>query len=496
AYEEAHRLWTKTGDSLAAATLVPPLVAVKHLLGETLDTRADLLDQTLADLPAIPGADLVRAQLLGALAAAYMLDRRLDESIAYGERSRALSGADQPDVNTAATLGSVLVFAGEMDSGWGLLEDAVARSVAECQEAEAARGYRMIGSSASVLVEYDRAEHWLDRGIAYADAVELWNHRNYMAAHRGHVQWACGQWGAAQQTAEQALADGRGGVTTRITAGYVLGFLAMGRGDWAAAAALLGEALEEGECMAELQRLSPPLWGLAETALLRGDHDTAVALCDRGYAASDAVSDAAYLFPYLVTGTRARLARGDHDDAERWVRRTEAALRHRAIPGTLPGVDHARGLLHLAAGDTDAARASLRRAREAWDGRRRFWEGQWATLDLAACATRSRRHAEAAALAGDVRVSAARAGASTLVAAADRLLHPEQSEPAARPWHPLSAREYAVADLVAAGLTNRQIAAELVLSPRTVSAHVAHILAKLGASRRAEIAAWAARVDA
>ena len=47
-----------------------------------------------------------------------------------------------------------------------------------------------------------------------------------------------------------------------------------------------------------------------------------------------------------------------------------------------------------------------------------------------------------------------------------------------------------MARLVAAGNTNRQIAAELFLSPKTVSAHVEHILAKLGAARRAEIDAW------
>jgi DNA-binding NarL/FixJ family response regulator len=49
-----------------------------------------------------------------------------------------------------------------------------------------------------------------------------------------------------------------------------------------------------------------------------------------------------------------------------------------------------------------------------------------------------------------------------------------------------------VARLVAAGNTNRQIAAELFLAPKTVSAHVEHILAKLGAARRTEIAAWVA----
>ncbi|GGM98515.1 ATP-binding protein [Streptomyces fuscichromogenes] len=55
---------------------------------------------------------------------------------------------------------------------------------------------------------------------------------------------------------------------------------------------------------------------------------------------------------------------------------------------------------------------------------------------------------------------------------------------------PLSCREREVAALVARGLSNRQIAAELVLSPRTADRHVENILAKLGFRSRARIAAW------
>ncbi|WP_297344635.1 response regulator transcription factor [Amnibacterium sp.] len=58
---------------------------------------------------------------------------------------------------------------------------------------------------------------------------------------------------------------------------------------------------------------------------------------------------------------------------------------------------------------------------------------------------------------------------------------------------PLSARELEVARLVATGATNRQIAAALEIAPRTASAHIEHILRKLGAARRAQIAAWVAR---
>jgi DNA-binding CsgD family transcriptional regulator len=497
AYQTAHELAAGAGDVRAAAALAPRMAAVAHLLGEGLDARVGLLQAALDSLDGVAGAERERGQLRSAMAAAYMLDRRLDEAITHGERSRAESektGDDETLLNTAVTLGSVLVFAGRMDEGWQLLEDAVGRACAAQREAEAARGYRMIGSAASVLVEYDRAGRWLAEGIGYAEQVELWNHRHYMASHLAHVQWATGQWDAAAQTARQALADGRGGITTRATAQYVLGYLAMGRGDWDAAEGLLREALAIGEQMAELQRLSPPLWGLAEAARCRGDHEGALALCERGFQASAEVTDAAYLFPFLLTGVRAHLAHNEADAAQAWVDQLAAVLAARAIPGTLPAIDHARGLVLLARGEVSAAHQVLEAACGAWRARHRFWEGAWARLDLAAAAAQVRRRGEAALLASEVRDLAAAAGATTLADAADRLAASSGRARQADPWYPLSAREFEVAELVAAGLTNRQIGERLVVAPKTVSAHITHILGKLGAARRAEIAAWCATV--
>jgi len=57
----------------------------------------------------------------------------------------------------------------------------------------------------------------------------------------------------------------------------------------------------------------------------------------------------------------------------------------------------------------------------------------------------------------------------------------------------VSAREVEVLTRVAAGQTNRAIAAALVLSERTVAHHVASILNKLGVSSRAEAAALGVR---
>ena len=64
--------------------------------------------------------------------------------------------------------------------------------------------------------------------------------------------------------------------------------------------------------------------------------------------------------------------------------------------------------------------------------------------------------------------------------------------PAVSDRAPLTPRELQVARLVAGGRSNKQIAAELVISPRTAEGHVERILAKLGFTSRAQAAAWVA----
>lgn len=58
---------------------------------------------------------------------------------------------------------------------------------------------------------------------------------------------------------------------------------------------------------------------------------------------------------------------------------------------------------------------------------------------------------------------------------------------------PLTPRELEVVRLVARGMTNAEIAAELVISPRTAQSHVANALRKSGTRRRTELAALAIR---
>jgi DNA-binding CsgD family transcriptional regulator len=58
---------------------------------------------------------------------------------------------------------------------------------------------------------------------------------------------------------------------------------------------------------------------------------------------------------------------------------------------------------------------------------------------------------------------------------------------------PLTPREHEIVTLIAQGLSNREIADELVISPATAARHVANILAKLGFSSRTQVASWASR---
>jgi non-specific serine/threonine protein kinase len=65
---------------------------------------------------------------------------------------------------------------------------------------------------------------------------------------------------------------------------------------------------------------------------------------------------------------------------------------------------------------------------------------------------------------------------------------PSNPDPAAT----LTRRQLEIADLIAEGLSNREIAARLVLSVRTAESHVDHIMTRLGFTSRTQIASWAA----
>ena len=87
------------------------------------------------------------------------------------------------------------------------------------------------------------------------------------------------------------------------------------------------------------------------------------------------------------------------------------------------------------------------------------------------------------------------AGGSTLDSAtARRVITRLREQPAADPLSALSDQEKRVLELIGEGLTNRQIAGRMFLAEKTVKNYVSSLLAKLGMHRRAQAAAFAARL--
>ncbi|WP_369140094.1 helix-turn-helix transcriptional regulator [Modestobacter versicolor] len=155
---------------------------------------------------------------------------------------------------------------------------------------------------------------------------------------------------------------------------------------------------------------------------------------------------------------------GRRDDAVRWFRRgVEVA----AAAGARPAVVQCRLGLAAALAGSGTDRVSTDRVGTDRVGTDR---------DLGVAATAARQALEE----GD------RLGMPGPAAAAGALLARLRADARAR--DPLTGREAEVADLVAAALTNRQIADRLVLSERTVESHVRSVLAKLGLANRTEIA--------
>jgi DNA-binding NarL/FixJ family response regulator len=147
----------------------------------------------------------------------------------------------------------------------------------------------------------------------------------------------------------------------------------------------------------------------------------------------------------------------------------------------------ARGAVALTQGDARAALLTLRHAWEVWQELVAPYEAARVRV-LLGLACRALGDADTAAL----ELEAARGVFAQLGAAPDltRVDSITQRVPPVDA-HGLTPRELQVLRLVAAGETNKAIAAELVLSERTVDRHVSNIFTKLGVSSRAAATAYA-----
>jgi len=240
-----------------------------------------------------------------------------------------------------------------------------------------------------------------------------------------------------------------------------LGAWVQSEGDYGAAASLRAESAAIAREHGDLESLGTALAGLASLARLRGSSDESVALWKEALVISSEIGDRWVTLRALAGLAGASCLVGDHRRSAR-------------LFGAVKALREAHGTRETALwraindGDVAAARAGL--------GDDAF------AVEWAAGRSTSLPQAIDLALSTDPSVPPA-------ATSADR----PPDAPADQQPSPLSPREAEVAALIARGLTNRDIGDRLVITERTVDAHVRHILDKLGVAARAQIAVWAVR---
>jgi DNA-binding CsgD family transcriptional regulator/tetratricopeptide (TPR) repeat protein len=500
AAERARELYFAAGRPLdAAGMLVSMSVLAARGGAPTRDVRS-FIERGLAEIADVPASverERMRAILMSIEADDHLLasDLAPARSGALAARTIAESVGDLETVlECDLTIARIDIARGEYETGLrnGMRAAREARDAGF--ESVGVTGYRNLAIMATRIMDHESAEMALREGLQYADAIEQSHCRQMMATTAALLDWGAGRWDAADERARHELVD-RGCQRGVVGSLDVVGLVALGRGRLEEARRWLDESIAIGRRIGEVQFILTPLWGLAEADVAGADFAAAIGRCEEAAAIARSTGERALLVPFVVTGARAFLAARRPSEAERWV-----ADAHELLAGwnpvAGPAIDHADGLIRLAAGSLTAARDALERAVRGWDERVRTWESGWARLDLAHCLVRMNRHGDAIAVLADVQARAEAIGSGALLERADEIRRASRGRgTGGEAWRPLTVREFEVARLVATGLTNGAIAERLEIAPKTVSAHIEHILAKLGVTRRAEIAAWAAHVS-
>jgi DNA-binding CsgD family transcriptional regulator len=396
---------------------------------------------------------------------------RCEEAEALG---RELGDLDL-EMTAVALLGLALVSQGQIVEGMARLDEATTAATAgEMRDPVA------IGFSCCYLIfacervrDFERAGEWCRR---VATMAETWNVRALRAvcrAHYGTVLMLRGEWAEAEAVLSEATA--------------VL-------------PAHSGEAADALARLAELRRRQ----GREEEALAllaRSEHHPLAVLSgaalalDRGDAAAAAEGAAHYLRMLGGAGTERapglELLAAAYAAVGRAAEAMTAAHELSAIAESAK-TEPLRGAARYAEGCAHAAAGRFEEAREGFeDGARLLGRAglpyDTARARVALARTLRELGREDAALREfeAAREQFARLGAATQERAAAELLRTPRGE---RPV--LSAREAEILRFVAEGLSNKQIAARLMLSEHTVHRHVANILVKLRLSSRAAAAAF------
>lgn len=374
--------------------------------------------------------------------------------------------------------GHVLIEHGQLKEGLALLDEAmVAVTAGELTPIVSGIVYCGVILACQDAHEVHRAREWTAALTHWCERQpDLVAFTGRCLVHRAEIMQLGGTWPEALEEARRATERCLQGENLAAAgeAWYRQGEIQRVRGNFAAAEEAYREASRLGH---------EPQPGHALLRLAQGEPQAAASTIRRVVAEAGGAGERAGILPahieIMLAVEDIEAARGACSELE-----TIARGQERGALGALAA--QARGAVELAAGDAAGALASLRHAVEVWQELKAPYEAA-RVRELAGRACRALGDEDTAAL----ELEASRAAYAELGASPDlarlRSLGGGPPGDARR----LTERELEVLRHLAAGETNKAIAAELVLSERTVDRHVSNIFAKLGVSSRAAATAYA-----
>jgi DNA-binding CsgD family transcriptional regulator len=398
------------------------------------------------------------------------------EAVAIGER---FGDADLVAFGSF-TQGDALIRLGRLREGLALLDLAMVAVLAgEVSPVSSGIVYCGVILACEQAHDIGRAREWTTALSEWCKAQpDLVAFTGRCLVHRAQIMRLDGSWEESIEEARRA-ADRCLAGENPVAAGeahYQRGEVHRLRGEHAAAEEAYREASAQGW---------EPQPGLALLRLAQGREEAAEAAMRRAISEAKQPGRRATL---LAAHVEVMAAGEDLPEAERACTELDALAEAEEKPGALGAMAaQARGVLDLASGRPKESLTFLRRADEIWRGFAAPYERARAR-ELIGLACRSLGDEDSA----ELELQAARETFARLGAATD-LARVEGSAELDRgaASHELSKRELEVLRLLSTGETNREIAAELVLSVRTVDRHVSNIYAKLGVSSRVAAASYA-----
>jgi len=375
--------------------------------------------------------------------------------------------------------GHLLVCAGQVREGLALLDESmVAVTTGELSPIVSGIVYCGVIIGCQAAFDVRRAQEWTAALAAWCrEQPDMVAFTGRCLVHRTEILGLRGAWMEALEEARRAFERCLAGQNRRAAgqAAYLQGDLHRLQGSFAAAEQAYREASAHGR---------EPQPGLALLRLAQRNTDAASAAIQRALGEARDRPARAALLPAVV---EVALAAGDMEAARSGCLELEEIAADYEAGLLDAAVLYAKGAVDLAQGDPEAALVMLRRAAQAWQELEAPYETA-RTRVLIAQACIALGDEEAAIMEREAaREVFATLGAAPDIASADAQAGRAGSgEP-----HGLTTRELEVLRLVAAGQTNKSIAAELVLSERTVERHVSNIFAKLRVSSRAAATAFA-----